>query len=43
MRWIGKVRVTSCELRVASYELRVAPVLRVASCELVVKSASWYI
>ena len=33
----------SCELRVASYQLRVAPVLRVASYELVVKSASWYI
>ena len=35
--------LVKCELRVASYELQVAPVLRVASCELVVKSASWYI
>ena len=30
--------LVKCELRVASYELRVAPVLRVASCELRVSS-----
>ena len=37
-----RVASCKCELRVASYELRVAPILRVASCELVVKSASCY-
>ena len=38
LRWIGKVRVASCELRVTSCELRVANCTCFASCELRVSS-----